>query len=163
MSYSDFLPKAESRKPKAVFLVHIGGHIAFDSERIAGWCRDNGVFLIEDCAHAHGADWNGRRPGSFGDAGLWSFYATKTISTGEGGMLVSRHPELIEFARKFRNYGKPDYGVHGLGLRMSEFGAALGLVQTERMAEIVAWKNKIAREQLDPVYEQRVRLPEGMT
>jgi dTDP-4-amino-4,6-dideoxygalactose transaminase len=163
MSFDDLVRKAESCKPKAVVLVHIGGHIAFDSERIAAWCADNGVFLIEDCAHAHGADWNGRRPGSFGDAGLWSFYATKTVSTGEGGMLVSRHPELAEFARKFRNYGKPDYAVQGLGLRMSEFSAAIGLVATERMPEIVDLKNRIAREQLDPLHERRVHLPEGMT
>jgi dTDP-4-amino-4,6-dideoxygalactose transaminase len=163
MSFDDFVVRAERSKPRAVVLVHIGGHIAFDSERIAGWCRDNGVFLIEDCAHAHGADWNGRRPGSFGDAGLWSFYATKTISTGEGGMLVSRHPELIEFARTYRNYGKPEYEVHGLGLRMSEFSAALGIVAAERMPEIVEFKNDVARERLDPLHEDRLRLPTGMT
>jgi dTDP-4-amino-4,6-dideoxygalactose transaminase len=163
MSYEDLIAKAERRKPKAVFLVHIGGHIAFDTERIAAWCRENDVFLIEDCAHAHGADWNGRRPGSWGDAGLWSFYATKTVSTGEGGMLVSRRPDVIEFASAFRNYGKPDYRVQGLGLRMSEFTAAIGLVQAERMPEIVDWKNRIAREHLDPFYEDRVQLPDGMT
>jgi dTDP-4-amino-4,6-dideoxygalactose transaminase len=165
MSYEDFVAKAEAlpEPPKAVVLVHIGGHSAFDSERIADWCAKHGVFLVEDCAHAHGDDWNGRRPGSFGDAGLWSFYATKTISTGEGGMLVSRHPELVEFARNFRNYGKPDYAVAGLGLRMSEFSAAIGLVSTERMPEIVAYKNRIAREHLDAQYEHRLQLPEGMT
>ena len=65
MSYDDFVVKAEQHRPRAVMLVHIGGHIAFDSDRIAAWCRDNDVFLIEDCAHAHGADWNGRRPGSW--------------------------------------------------------------------------------------------------
>lgn len=163
MSFDDFVARAERTRPRAVVLVHIGGHIAFDSEPIAAWCSDNGVFLIEDCAHAHGADWNGRRPGSFGDAGLWSFYATKTISTGEGGMLVSRHPELIDFAQRFRNYGKPDHGAHGLGLRMSEFSAAIGVVATERMPEVVASKNRVAREQLDPLYDGRLRLPEGMT
>ncbi|MFL5841896.1 MAG: DegT/DnrJ/EryC1/StrS family aminotransferase [Thermoleophilaceae bacterium] len=163
MSFEDFAAKAEKHRPRAVFLVHIGGHIAFDSDRIAAWCRANDVFLIEDCAHAHGAGWNGRRPGSWGDVGLWSFYATKTVSTGEGGMLVSQHPELIEFARAFRNYGKPDYGVHGLGLRMSEFTAALGVVAAERMPEIVEFKNRIARETLDPVYEHRLRLPDGMS
>jgi perosamine synthetase len=163
MSFDDFVVRAERTRPRAVVLVHIGGHIAFESERIAAWCRANDVFLIEDCAHAHGADWNGRRPGRYGDAGLWSFYATKTISTGEGGMLVSPHPELIEFARGFRNYGKPEHEIHGLGLRMNEFTAALGVVATERMPEIVAFKNKIAREQLDPLYEDHVRLPNGMT
>src|SRR5579875_2046120 len=62
------------------------------------------IFLVEDCAHAHGASWNGRKPGSYGDAGVYSMYATKTVSTGEGGVLVTRHPELVEFARAFRNY-----------------------------------------------------------
>ena len=117
MSFEDFERKAEQHKPKAAIVVHIGGHIAFEIERIADYCRANDIFLIEDCAHAHGADWNGKRPGSWGDAGVYSFYATKTVSTGEGGMLVSRHQELLEFARAFRNYGKPDHEVSGLNFR----------------------------------------------
>ena len=55
MSFADFEQKAERHRPRAAFLVHIGGHIAFDSERIAEYCRERGIFLIEDCAHAHGA------------------------------------------------------------------------------------------------------------
>src|ERR1700759_3240734 len=93
MSFADFERAAERFAPRAAFLVHIGGPIAFDSARIAGYCQENGIFLIEDCAHAHGASWNGRRPGTWGDAGVYSLYATKTISTGEGGMIVSPHPE----------------------------------------------------------------------
>ena len=72
-------------------------------------------------------------------------------------MLVSRHPELLEFARGFRNYGKPDHAVHGLNFRMSEFTAALGVVQAERMEEIVAFKNAVAREHLDPSHPARLR------
>jgi dTDP-4-amino-4,6-dideoxygalactose transaminase len=162
MSFSDFEARAERHRPRAVFLVHIGGHIAFDSERIADYCRDHGIFLIEDCAHAHGASWNGRRAGTWGDAGVYSLYATKTISTGEGGVLVSTRPEVVEHARAFRNYGKPDFDVHGLNFRMSEFTAALGLVQIERMPEIVQWKNDVAREHLDPAYSSRLELPDGM-
>jgi perosamine synthetase len=162
MSFADFEAKVARHKPKAAFLVHIGGHIAFEVERIAELCRAEGIFLIEDCAHAHGASWHGRRPGSWGDAGVWSFYATKTVSTGEGGMLVSRHDELIEFARAFRNYGKPEHAVSGLNYRLSEFTAALGLVQTERMEEIVGWKNEAARRWLDPVHPGRLQLPDGM-
>ena len=146
-----------------MFLVHIGGHIAFEVERIAALCRDRGIFLIEDCAHAHGAGWHGRRPGTWGDAGVWSFYATKTISTGEGGMLVSRHPDLLEHARAFRNYGKPDHAVAGLNFRMSEFIAALGVVQTARLEDIVAWKNAAARMHLDHRHPHRLVLPDGMT
>jgi perosamine synthetase len=162
MSFADFERAAEQYKPRAAFLVHVGGHIAFDTERIAQYCAEHGIFLIEDCAHAHGAAWNGRRAGTWGDAGVYSLYATKTISTGEGGVLVSRRPELIEHARGFRNYGKPTYEVAGLNFRMSEFTAALGLVQIERLAEIVAWKNAIAQSELDAQYPSRLQLPEGM-
>ena len=163
MSFSDFESKAQRHKPKAALLVHIGGHIAFEAEQIASYCREHGIFLIEDCAHAHGASWNGRRAGSYGDAGVYSLYATKTISTGEGGVLVSKRPEVVEHARAFRNYGKPSYEVHGLNFRMSEFTAALGLVQVERLPEIVRWKNDVARAHLDPSYSSRIALPDGMT
>ncbi len=162
MSFSDFERAAERHTPRAAFVVHIGGHIAFEIEQIAAYCAEHGIFLIEDCAHAHGASWNGRRPGSWGDAGVYSLYATKTISTGEGGVLVSRHPELIEHTRLYRNYGKPDYKIDGLNFRMSEFTAALGLIQTERLPEIVAHKNEVARTELDPIYPGRIELPEGM-
>ena len=163
LSFADFERQAERHKPKAAFLVHIGGHIAFDSEKIAAYCAEHGIFLIEDCAHAHGASWNGAKPGSYGDAGVYSLYATKTITTGEGGVLVSKRPEVIEHARGFRNYGKPTYDVPGLNYRMSEFTAALGLIQTERMPEIVAWKNQVARDHLDAAHPSRLVLPDGMT
>ncbi|HET6448847.1 MAG TPA: DegT/DnrJ/EryC1/StrS family aminotransferase [Conexibacter sp.] len=153
----------DRHRPRACVLVHIGGHIAFESVGIAAACRAHDVFLLEDCAHAHGADWNGAKPGTYGDAGVYSFYATKTVSTGEGGVLVSNDDELIAYARAYRDYGKPDYDVPGVNFRMSEFTAAMGLLQTERMPEIVAWKNAAAREQLDPLHPGRLQLPDGMT
>jgi dTDP-4-amino-4,6-dideoxygalactose transaminase len=162
LSFADFEAKAERYKPRAAFLVHIGGHLAFETELIAAYCAEHGIFLIEDCAHAHGAEWNGRRAGTYGDAGIYSLYATKTITTGEGGVLVSTRPEVIEYARAFRNYGKPSYEVPGLNFRMNEFTAALGLVQIERLPEIVAWKNSVARSDLDPRYPARLQLPDGM-
>ncbi|MBV9424309.1 MAG: DegT/DnrJ/EryC1/StrS family aminotransferase [Solirubrobacterales bacterium] len=162
MSFADFEAKAERYRPRATFLVHIGGHIAFEVDRIAAYCREHGIFLIEDCAHAHGASWNGRRPGTYGDAGVYSLYATKTISTGEGGVFVSRRPEVLEHARAFRNYGKPGYDVAGLNFRMTEFIAALGVIQIERLPDIVAWKNEVARSELDPLYPGRLQLPDGM-
>ena len=162
MSFADFREQAERHRPRAAILVHIGGHLAFETEQIAEYCAANEIFLLEDCAHAHGASWRGRKPGSWGDAGVFSLYATKTVSTGEGGTLVSRRPEVIEYAGAFRNYGKPDYRVRGLNFRMSEMVAALGIVQIERLPEIVAWKNDAAREHLDPQYPNRLQLPEGM-
>jgi perosamine synthetase len=163
MSFDDFERKAREHRPKAVFHGHIGGHIAFEDEQIAAYCRAEGIVLLEDAAHAHGASWHDQRAGTWGDAGIWSFAPTKTISTGEGGMLVSKHADAIEFARTFRNYGKPDYAVHGLNFRLNEFTAALGIVQVDRLDEIVEWKNEIARVHLDVIHPSRLQLPEGMT
>lgn len=162
-SYEDFVRKAKLHRPAAAWIVHIGGHIAFDIQAIADYCQKEGIALLEDCAHAHGAQWNGRKPGSWGDAGVYSFTATKTISTGEGGMLVTRRPELVSFVRSYRNYGKPDHEIQGLNFRINEFQAALGCLQTERMEEIVRWKGDYARQVLDPLHPRHVQLPEGMT
>ena len=163
LSYDAVVKAAKEHDIAAVWLVHIGGHLAFDTRRIADFCRQKGIILLEDCAHAHGASWSGMKPGAFGDAGVYSFYATKSISTGEGGILVSKHPDLIEYAKKYRNYGKFEHVIEGLNYRMSEFTAALGVVQVDRMPEIVAWKNEIAARHLDPVYGNRVKFPDGMT
>ena len=162
MSYDDLKIKIEKFKPAAVWVVHIGGHIAFKIEKIAALCKDKGIVLLEDCAHAHGAIWNNKRPGMWGDAGVYSFYATKTVSTGEGGMLVTGNKDLENFAKQYRNYGKPDYKVEGLNFRMSEFTAAIGCVQVDRLRDIVAWKNEYAEKHLDPAYKHRVMFPEGM-
>ena len=77
-------------------------------------------------------------------------------------MLVSRHDGLIEFAKKYRNYGKFEYEVAGLNYRMSEFTAALGVVQVDRMDEITAWKNETSEKLLHARYSNRLRLPDGM-
>jgi len=162
MSYDDLKRKIEKYNVAAVWVVHIGGHIAFEIEKIAGLCKDRGIILLEDCAHAHGASWNGKKPGSWGDAGVYSFYATKTISTGEGGMLVSANEDLIKYSKAYRNYGKFNYEVDGLNYRMNEFTAALGCIQTDRLDDIVNWKNKYAQTHLNPNYSKRLILPENM-
>lgn len=161
MSLQDLKTKVEMYRPKAVWLVHIGGHIAFEVGEIAEYCRRSGILLFEDCAHAHGAEWNGKKPGQWGDVGVYSFYATKTCPTGEGGMLVTKDRNLIEFAKQYRNYGKFDYKVRGTNHRMNEFTAAIGVVQTERLKEIVVFKNEYAKK-LDKQFPNRVTLPDGM-
>ena len=162
LNFDDLKTKIEEFKPAAVWVVHIGGHIAFEIEKIAQYCKEKGIILLEDCAHSHGAYWNGRKPGSWGDAGIYSFYATKTISTGEGGMLVTKNKDLAEFAKKYRNYGKFDYKVEGLNYRINEFTAAIGCVQVDRLDEIVSWKNEYAQKNLDHKFPNRVIFPEGM-
>jgi dTDP-4-amino-4,6-dideoxygalactose transaminase len=162
LSFEDLKTKIDKYDPLAVWVVHIGGHIAFQIEETANLCKEKGIILLEDCAHSHGASWNGQKAGVWGDVGLYSFYATKTISTGEGGMLVTGNKDLIEFAKEYRNYGKFDYKVEGLNYRMSEFTAAIGCVQVDRQNDIVDWKNEYARKHLDPQYPNRVIFPEDM-
>lgn len=163
LSLDDLKEKIAKYNPAAIWIVHIGGHIAFQITEVAQLCKEKGIVLLEDCAHAHGAAWNRQKPGMWGDAGIYSFYATKTISTGEGGMLVSKHKDLIDFAKQYRNYGKFDYKVEGLNYRINEFTAAIGCVQIDRLQEIVDWKNDYAKNKLDPQFTNRLVFPEGMT
>lgn len=155
-------------RTKAVCVVHIGGHIAFQIEEIASFCKENGLYLIEDCAHAHGAIYKGKMPGSWGLGGAYSFYATKTLPLGEGGMVSSNNPDFIAWAEYFRNYGKKveagkvSYMIpDGFNFRMNEVTAALGIVQLERLPKILSWKRKLA-EKFDLIFARRVVLPEGM-
>lgn len=153
---------------KAVIVVHIGGHIAFQIEEIAKYCKENDIALIEDCAHVHGGWWNGKTGGHYGIAGAYSFYATKTMPLGDGGMVVSKNQDLLEWIEKYRNYGKEVVDGHvyyrlqnGFNMRINEFTAALGIVQTERLPKIVEWKRKLARK-YDQIFDNRLKFPEGM-
>lgn len=80
----------------------------------------------------HGAEWSGKRAGEWGYAVAYSFYATKTISTRDGGMFISNNTDLIEFAKKYRNYGKFDYIVKGLNFRINDFKAPIDVIEVKR-------------------------------
>ena len=160
LSLSD-LKKRITLDTRAVIVVHIGGHLAFEIEEIASFLANRGIALIEDCAHAHGGTFHGRAAGTYGLGGAYSFYATKTMPLGEGGMVVARDPEVAAFVEKWRNYGKFDYNIRGFHARMNEITAALGLVQLERLPLILDWKRCLA-EKYDQVFERRIEFPKGM-
>lgn len=162
------LKKKVTANTKAVIVVHIGGHLAFEIEKIAQYCEEKGIALIEDCAHVHGGWWKGKTGGHYGLAGAYSFYATKTMPLGDGGMVVSKNQDLLKWIEKYRNYGKEVIDGHvyyklpdGFNFRINEFTAALGIVQMERLPQILAWKRELAQK-YDQIFENRVRLPEGM-
>lgn len=148
-------------KPKALWVVHIGGHISFKINEISEICKKNKVILIEDCAHAHGASYKNIKPGSWGEAGIYSLYATKTISTGEGGVLVSKNKDLIDFSKEYKNYGKPSNKIISKNFRMSEFTAALGCIQIKRLPDIVEWKNNYVEKKISE-YTNPLKLPSEM-
>lgn len=162
------LKKKVTADTKAVIVVHIGGHIAFQIEEIADYCKRHNIYLIEDCAHAHGAWWNGKTGGHYGFAGAYSFYATKTMPLGDGGMVVSKDKDFLKWVEKYRNYGKDIVDGHvmypianGFNYRLSEFLAALGIVQMERLPKIIEWKRELAAK-YDQIFENRIFYPEGM-
>ena len=105
LSFDDVKQKV-TPQTKAIVVVHIGGHIAFEIEKIAEYCKKNNIYLIEDCAHAHGSLYKGKSAGNWGFAGAYSFYATKTMTTGEGGMIVSHNSEFFKLGRRISQLWK---------------------------------------------------------
>jgi perosamine synthetase len=141
--------KRLTSKTKAIIVVHIAGLVCPEIRAIGEICEDRGISLIEDAAHAHGSKFNGQFAGSFGEAGCFSFYPTKVMTTGEGGMVTTNNDEVAAKARILRDQGKEDFASSkivdlGYNWRMNEISAAMGLVQIARLPEIIEKRNKIA-------------------
>ncbi len=122
-------------RTKAIIPVHLYGHPA-DMDKIDDVIGED-IFVIEDAAQAHGAEYKRWRCGSLGDAGCWSFYATKNMTTAtEGGGITTDNEELAEKARIIRSHGMTDRNTHsvlGYNDRMCELGGAIGLVQLRKL------------------------------
>ncbi|HUZ11173.1 MAG TPA: DegT/DnrJ/EryC1/StrS family aminotransferase [Acidimicrobiales bacterium] len=133
----------------AVMLVHVGGLITPEVDRLRAFCEARGLALVEDAAHAHGSTFDGRPAGSFGRAAAFSFYPTKVVTSGEGGMIVSGDQALRDDAVIYRDQGKAGFfgGEHvrlGYAWRMSELHAAAGLVHLRRLGEFIATRRRAA-------------------
>lgn len=129
---------AISSRTSAVMPVHLYGHPAAMTE-LAAMAGRHGLALGEDAAQAHGAELNGAAVGTFGDAAAFSFYPTKNMTTGEGGMVVYRDASRVRAARLLRNQGMEtpyENETVGMNLRMPEMAAALGLVQLGRLSDL---------------------------
>ena len=122
-------------RTRAIIPVHLFGNAAAMDE-IMALAQQHHLFVIEDCAQAHGTEYRGRRVGSIGHLGAFSFFATKHMTTGEGGIITSDHPDWLERARRIRSHGmvgRDDHVELGYNYRMNEFAAAMGLVQLEKL------------------------------
>ena len=142
------LQDARTERTAAVTVVHTGGIVTPEIEAIAAWCRDEGIALVEDCAHAHGSRRDGRHAGSFGTAGAFSFFATKVMTSGEGGMVVTADPRLADEVRLLRNLGKPQPWVShhtgaGWNARMPELAAVLGRAQLAELPQAVEARQQV--------------------
>ncbi len=137
-----------TKRTKAIMPVHIYGHPC-DMDPILEIARDHGLFVIEDCAEAHGAEYKGKRVGMLGDVGCFSFYANKIITTGEGGMLVTNSKEIYEKASLLKDlaHSKRQRFLHeelAYNYRMTNMQAAVGLAQLRKIDRHLGIKKRMA-------------------
>jgi perosamine synthetase len=136
-------------RTRALIAVHTFGRPA-DMAALAEIARRHGLKLIEDACEALGAEIGGQRVGRFGDAAVFAFYPNKQITTGEGGMVVTRDADVARRVRALRNHGRSgeawfEHAEVGYNYRLSEMQCALGVVQLRRIEEILARREAVAR------------------
>ena len=153
------LEKVITERTKAVIIVHLYGHPARFDE-LAGIAREAGAYVIEDCAQAHGAEYHGRKVGSLGDASAFSFYATKNMTMGEGGAVLTNSDEVAERVELLRNHGQVGRYEHvaiGWNFRITNIQAAIGLAQLRKLDRMNERRREIARR-----YDEELSLVDGL-
>lgn len=135
-------------RTKAIIVTHLYGHPC-DMDEIVKIAHEKGIFLIEDCAEAIGTQFAGKKVGGFGDIGCFSFFGNKTITTGEGGMLVTNDRTIAMRANSLKGQGLAMYreywhDIVGYNFRMTNICAAIGLAQLENIEEVIEKKRIIA-------------------
>lgn len=160
---ADDVARAITDRTAGVIVVHIGGIVTPEMPAIRRVCQERGVFLLEDAAHAHGSSLDGTMAGAFGSAATFSFYPTKVITAGEGGMIVTNSEPLRDAAYGYRDQGKVSFTVNqhdklGNNWRMSELHAIVGLSQFTRLEEFIAVRRRTAA-----VYDARLPAIGGVT
>ncbi len=150
-----------SSKTRALLLVHLYGQV----RSMAEWkllCQDNEIDLVEDCAQAHLANWQGLTAGSFGVAGAYSFYPTKNLgAVGDGGMVVTSDANIADKARQLRNYGQSERYHHpeiGLNSRLDEIQAAILTQRLKWLPEFTEQRRKIARFYSNGINNPKIHL-----
>jgi dTDP-4-amino-4,6-dideoxygalactose transaminase len=157
------LRKAIKKDTKAVIIVHIGGLVPPEIKEIQDICAERNLYLIEDAAHAHGSTLNNKKAGSFGVAAAFSFYPTKVITSGEGGIITTDNEKVYQRGLVFRDQGKAGFlgNIHtemGYNWRMSEIHAAIGLSQFARLEEFITDRRKAAQ-----IYDEQLGQVKGIT
>lgn len=156
MDFADAKSRITS-KTKGAIVVHFGGFIAPGLPGFVEEMRSAGLFVLEDAAHAPGAELNGKLAGSIGDAGCFSFYPTKIMTTGEGGMLTTAREDVARMARSLQHRGRDldnpaeSYIHPGRNNRFTEISAAMGLSQLRSLPEFLTTRRRMAE-----IYDERL-------
>ncbi len=135
---------------KGVILVHMAGYITSEVDSIRNYCDEKNLFFIEDAAHSPGVKRNGKAAGTFGHVGCFSFYPTKVMTSGEGGMLTTNDDKVAAYARSLQHRGRDmqagteQYNLPGRNVRMTEMAALLGRVQLSHLEEFLDVRQRIA-------------------
>ena len=149
-------------RTKAVLVTHLYGMMT-PMDGIRSVCDRHGLILVEDCAQAHGCEWNGKKAGLFGDAGCFSFYPTKNLGAfGDGGAVVVKDPKQEERIRSYRNYGsdRPYHNAEaGVNSRLDELQAGLLRVRLSHLEEYNREKRRIAERYLKEIRNPLIRMP----
>ena len=149
-------------RTRAVLVVHLYGQAA-DMSWVTRFCREHGLYLVEDCAQSQGAGWEGRKTGTFGDIGCFSFYPSKNLGAfGDAGAFVTDSAGIAEKVRVFRNYGseKRYYNqVVGANSRLDEMQAALLRVRLSHLDELNEERRALSTRYLDGIKNEAVVLP----
>ena len=148
------IEKKITKKTKAVCVVHVGGIISNKILNLVKICKKRNVFLIEDAAHAHGSYLNKKLyAGTIGDIGCFSFYPTKVMTTGEGGMITTNNKKLHAQMNSYKNFGRgsnPNLITFlGSNYKISEFTAILGILELERIKKRIAKRKAIVMRYLN--------------
>ena len=135
-------------RTKGIIPVHLYGHPC-DMDAILAIAKEHNLYVIEDAAEAHGAEYKGKKVGSFGDISCFSFYGNKIITTGEGGICLTNSEELAEKMKILRDHGMNHskrywYDVIGFNYRMTNLQAAVGVAQLEKLDKLIERKREIA-------------------
>jgi len=160
---SDAMEKVYKENPgiKAVLIVHLFG-CPCNMDKILAFVRKHKLLLIEDCAQAHGASWNGKKVGSFGNVAAFSFYPTKNMTTGEGGMIVTNDAALAERARLLINHGMKEryhHDIIGYNYRMTNIAASIGIVQLSKLDKMNSKRISNAEFYIGNIHNSDVVLP----
>jgi dTDP-4-amino-4,6-dideoxygalactose transaminase len=165
------IEKKITKRTKAILVMHYGGYPC-DMKSIMGIAKRYGLFVIEDAAHASGAEYQGRKCGLIGNIGCFSFFSNKNLVTGEGGMVVTHNKELAEKVRRMRSHGMEmlswdkyhgrlsSYDIEGLGYnyRTTEIQSALGLAQLKKLD-----RNNRKRKALVEAYRKELQEVKGIS
>ena len=138
-----------SSRTSGIIVVHIAGLVCPQIKELAAICEDHDIFLLEDSAHAHGAMIDGKMSGSLGDAGCFSFYPTKVMTTGEGGIITTDDTKLAQAACRMRSHGLDSQRqmiVLGYNWRMNEIAAIIGKYQLQNLEKFICKRNEIAEK-----------------